>query len=233
MTMTEGAEPRARNEYGVYHVPEGLERRPASKAVLSGKVYEADTIAFMRAHVGTGDIIHAGTFFGDFLPGLSSAMAPDARIWAFEPSPGNHAAAEQTIALNGLTNVTLANAALSNTDGHLYFKTAKPDGQSLGGVSHIVEAMGDGVEEVKAVMLDYAVPRDRHVSILQLDVEGHEKPALRGAYHIICRCKPILILEYFDSAMWINKTFRGLGYALRGKLHGNFVFAPPGVETQF
>ena len=30
----------ARNEYGVYHVPEGLEGRPASKAVLKGEAYE-------------------------------------------------------------------------------------------------------------------------------------------------------------------------------------------------
>lgn len=218
----------ARNEYGVYHVPEGLEGRPASKAVLSGEAYEPDTLRFMRAHAGQGDIIHAGAFFGDFIPALSTALAPDARLWAFEPNPGNYEAAQKTVAMNGLTNVTLTHAALSNKDEKILFQTRDKDGKSLGGLSHFVEQDGEGVEAVPAAMLDYTVPLDRPVSILQLDVEGHEKQAMRGAYHIINRWKPILILEYFGQQQWINRTFRGLEYEKIGKLHGNHVYAVAG-----
>ncbi|MEM6758910.1 MAG: FkbM family methyltransferase [Pseudomonadota bacterium] len=221
----------AENEYGRYFVPPGLEERPASKAVLAGKVYEADTIKFMRTHAGDGDIIHAGTFFGDFLPGLSSAMADTAMIWAFEPNPDSFAAAQKTIALNNLKNVEIRNAALSNVEGRLLFKCDHPNGKSMGGISHIVNEPGDGVREVAADLIDYAIPRDRQVSILQLDVEDHEKPALRGAYHLVQRCKPILILEYFDNERWLQRTFRGMGYQKRGKLHGNYVYATPDTET--
>ncbi|MDU8910010.1 FkbM family methyltransferase [Aestuariicoccus sp. MJ-SS9] len=216
------------NEYGRYCVPAGLETRPAAKAVLAGGVYEPDTIRFMRNHAGAGDIIHAGAFFGDFIPALSGALASDARLWAFEPNPGNHAAAEKTIALNDLENVTLTNAALSNREEEVLFRTSDAEGRSLGGLSHFVTEEGDGVEPVQAVMLDYVVPRTRNVSILQLDVEGHEKQALRGAYHLIYRCRPILILEYFGQLQWINRTFRGLNYEKVGKLHGNFVYACAG-----
>ena len=220
----------AQNTYGRYLVPEGLEGRPAAKLALAGKVYEPDTIAFMRAQAGAGDVIHAGAFFGDFIPALSEALAPDAQLWAFEPNPGNFAAAEQTVALNDLDNVTLTNAALSNRDDKILFRTRDETGRSLGGLSHFVEEDGPGVEAVQAVMLDYVVPLTRPVSILQLDVEGHEKPALKGAYHIINRWQPILILEYMGQLPWLNRTFRSLNYAQIGKLHGNFVYAPEGAE---
>ncbi|WP_415922461.1 FkbM family methyltransferase [Tateyamaria sp. SN6-1] len=232
MPKPKKAAPEAQNEYGIYCVPEGLEKRPAAKAVLSGQVYEPDTIAFMRAHAGKGDIIHAGTFFGDFLPAISAALAPKCKIWAFEPAPENFAAAEQTIAMNKLKNVTLTQGALSNQDDTLLFKTHKSNGQALGGVSRIVDTDGDGVQKVQALMLDYAVPRDRDISILQLDVEGHEKKALLGAFHIIHRCRPILVLEYMDDARWLSRTFRGLNYKSVGTVHGNYVYAPPDRDVK-
>lgn len=219
-----------RNKFGLYHIPAGVETRPAAKAVLSGRVFEPDTIDFMRANCGDGDIIHAGAFFGDFLPGLSGGLAQDAKIWAFEPNPGSYAAAEQTVTLNGLANVELQNAALSDRNGEVLFQTHRTDGSPMGGVSRVVERDEKGVSNIRSVMLDYAVPIDRTVSILQLDVEGHEKNALLGAYHIINIWKPILILEYFAETRWISRTFRNLKYKAIGKVHGNHVYATGPVE---
>lgn len=216
----------ASNEYGQYSVPEGLDHRPAVRLVKSGEVYEPNTIRFMRDHAGAGDIIHAGTFFGDFLPGLSAAMAGGAQIWAFEPNPNSYAHAQETIALNGLENVTLTNAALSNTDGHIRFQTRDAQGNPLGGHSRYVEQDGPGVETLPAIRLDSAVPADRQISILQLDVEGHERAALEGAMDIIARCRPILILEEFRYKRWIKAKLGHLGYELKQKLHANRVFAP-------
>lgn len=229
--MTE-PRPLPRNEYGVYCVPDGLEQRPAARAVLSGNPYEPDTLRFMRRHAGLGDIIHAGAFFGDFIPALSTALAAEARLWAFEPNPGNFAAAQRTVALNNLGNVTLANAALSNRTDTVLFRTRDAEGKSLGGLSHFVTDPGEGVEPVQAVMLDYTVPLSRPVSILQLDVEGHEQQALMGAHHIIHRWQPILVLEYFNKPKWISRTFRGLNYQHVGKLHGNHVYATAQIALQ-
>lgn len=214
------------NEYGQYSVPDGLDHRPAVRLVKAGKVYEPNTIRFMRHHVGTGDIIHAGTFFGDFLPGLSAAMAPNARIWAFEPNPDSHAHAQRTLSLNGLGNVTLTNAAVSNADGAIRFQTRDAQGNPLGGHSRYVEQDGPGVESVPAIRLDSVVPQDRNISILQLDVEGHERAALEGAMEIITRCRPILILEEFNYKRWIKAKLGHLGYEVKRKVHANRILAP-------
>lgn len=216
----------ASNEYGRYSVPDGLDHRPAVRLVKSGKVYEPNTIKFMREHAGLGDIIHAGTFFGDFLPGLSKSMNGAAHIWAFEPNPNSHVHAKRTIELNALANVTLTNAALSNQDGHILFKTRDEQGNPLGGHSRYVTEDGPGVESVPAIRLDTAIPQERHISILQLDVEGHERAALEGAMEIITRCRPILILEEFRYKRWIKAKLGHLGYDLVRKVHSNRVFAP-------
>lgn len=221
-----GAGTIAENRFGRYRVPAGLEHRAAARAVLEGRVYELRTLEFMRAHAGRGDIVHAGTFFGDFLPALSTALAPGARLWAFEPNPESCAAACETIALNRLENVTLANAALSDKRGDVPFRTHRPKGEPLGGVSRIVGKAGKGVIGIEAMMLDDAVPPEREVSILQLDVEGHEAQALRGAYHMIRKWKPILILEAFERAPWIRRNFPDTNYTIIGTLHGNVVYAP-------
>lgn len=220
----------AENRYGSYSVPEGLDHRPAVRLVKAGDVYEPDTIAFMRDHAGAGDVIHAGTFFGDFLPGLSAAMAKGAKIWAFEPSPDSFAHAKKTVSLNKLRNVELGNFALSDREGEIGFRIRDADGNPMGGHAHFTEEDGPGVAKVPAVMLDYAVPLDRPVSILQLDVEGHEGAALLGAYHILHRWRPILVLEEFSRPRWLRKQFPRLGYRKERRLHGNWVYLPEGRE---
>ncbi|MAU47104.1 MAG: hypothetical protein CMP09_20275 [Yangia sp.] len=214
------------NEFGRYCVPPGPEAHPAALSVIPGRVREPETLRFMRARAGDGDIIHAGTFLGDFLPALSFAMAQGRRVRVFEPNPGSFNAARRAVALNGLGNVTLTKAALSNREGSLLFRTRDGEGHSPGGLSRVTEDPG----EVQAVMPDVVAPLSRWVTILRFDVEGHEKPALRGAYHRIHRWKPTLILGYLGQQQWIRRSFRGLGYRNVGKLHGIHVYACEDLE---
>ncbi len=77
--------------------------------------------------------------------------------------------------------------------------------------------------------IDEAVPADRQVSILQLDVEGHEQPALAGALATIRRCRPIIILEVLPESnlidgSWFRDQVLALGYRKTGDLHANMVF---------
>ncbi|HWA92367.1 MAG TPA: FkbM family methyltransferase [Rhizomicrobium sp.] len=226
----------ASNEYGKYCVPLSSKERPAAAAVLTGKVWEPRTIAFMATHCGDGDVVHAGAYFGDFLPALSQALAPGARLWAFEPSEENHACAAETVALNALANVSLFKAGLGPRAGTASLCISKPGGESLGGASTITrkEHRRRGYEEVQMMSLDDVVGADRKVSILQLDVEGYEQKALKGAQAILNRCKPLLILENLPrNPRWQEKNLTAIGYREIGRVHGNSVLSTTEAPADF
>ncbi len=206
--------------------PKASQARPACAKILDGEVWEDRVIAFMASHCGTGDVVHAGAYFGDFLPGLSRAMSPGARVWAFEPSSENHACAEHTIALNGLANVTLHHAALGARSATASLCVAMPDGTVRGGSSFILEKSPRRrvCEDVALLALDEVVPEDRHVSIVQLDVEDYEQKALEGALGTLRRCLPLLILEKLPLDRDLAcREHPALGYREIGQIHGNKV----------
>ncbi|MEP4148373.1 MAG: FkbM family methyltransferase [Halioglobus sp.] len=223
------------NQYGGYCLPESSLHRSAARRVLRGDVYEPATLEFMRAHCGEGDIVHAGTYFGDFLPALASGCGANSEVWAFEPNPENYRCAQITCLINALNNVHLQNAGLGDELAELYMRTVDTDGRSMGGKSRIIaqEDYDEARDEkIRITCIDEAVPVDRNVSIVQLDVEDHEKAALTGALQTIKRCLPILILEVrkesdlLDSA-WFADTILSLGYKQTDTVHGNVVFRCP------
>lgn len=209
------------NEFGHYAIPLSSAYRPAAQTVLGGDVWERDTLDLLRAH-GDRDVVHAGTYFGDFLPGLSAALRPGRTIYAFEPNAENFACAEWTIALNRVDNVALRHAALSDRAGTLTMQTAC-NGQALGGASRIVDGGAAGCEKVTAARLDDVLPPESDIGALQLDVEGFEEPALRGGIETIARCRPTLILESVPWA-FVDSELVPLGYQLAGIVCGNAVF---------
>jgi FkbM family methyltransferase len=208
-----------RNGYGVYCIPRKAALRPAARAVIRGRCHEPDTVAFLAREDTGGDIVHAGTFFGDFLPALARSRVDGAQVWAFEPNPESRRCAALTIALNQLTNVVLQEFALGSAAGEKWFVTRDPNGRPLGGRSHLADAQGDVLVKVRC--LDDVVPADRRVGLIQLDVEGYEREALAGAARTIAAWRPKLVLEA-PPLDWLEEQ----GYRAIATLHGNTVFAP-------
>lgn len=218
----------AYNQYGGYFTPLSSQQRPAVQRILKGNVHEPDTIAFIRAHCKDGDVVHAGTFFGDFLPGISTALNTGSMLWAFEPNAENFKCAEITVLINQLKNIQLFNAGLGNVKTKSNLIVKSEDGINLGGMSYITEeAKDEEAMEVDVFRIDDTVPAERYISILQLDVEGYEKQALMGAIETIKRNKPIIILEdnnKIAESKWFEDTIMNLGYARANNLHHNSVF---------
>ena len=220
----------AYNEHGAYCVPRSSRTRPAAQSILADLVWEPDTLALIRRRCRDGDIVHAGAYFGDFLPALSRICAPEAKVWAFEPNPENYRCASITVALNGLENVELRHAALGSSAGCAPLVVADEAGRGLGGGSAIArdsEALHahDHVE-VQVASIDECVPAGRKVSVIQLDVEGYEREALTGAIRSIRRWAPVLVLEHLNDLRWLQRRMPVPGYRRIGKVHSNWVFVP-------
>lgn len=220
----------AYNRYGAYCVPISGLRSFAALHVLAGDVWEAATLDFIAAHNHGGDIIHAGAFFGDFLPALAIATGPGNRVWAFEPHPESCRCAQITIDLNRLTNIELINAGLGEQPGAAELVTRDRRGAGLGGTSTMFPSGletrhvdGKRSTEVRIVTIDGAVPEDRRISIIHLDVEGYEERALTGALRTIQRCRPMLLVETAPCDAWVSEYLQPLGYYVSGTVLGNTV----------
>lgn len=119
-----------------YFVPKHALRRPASQAIISGNFYEPKTHELVK-HITEkeeGEIIHAGTFFGDMLPSFAQACG-DENLYCFEPVLENYVLARICVSKNNLQNVILFNAALSDTASNLRIQTGNSDGTQKGGAS--------------------------------------------------------------------------------------------------
>lgn len=214
----------AYNQHGGYCVPLSSFQRPAAQRILQGDVYEPETIEYIRKVCGSGDIIHAGTYFGDFIPALSISCS--GKVWAFEPNPENYRCSEITISINGAENVELENAALGNSSDYVPLRVKNSSGASAGGNSSVELDSAPDAETVRTrvVRIDDIIPEERRISLLQLDVEGFEKQALSGGFETIERWTPILILEEVPPEEWMHETLLELGYEYERDLHHNTVW---------
>lgn len=210
------------NEYGGYCIPDFyLPHCNAARDITAGKVYEKVTIDFIKANCGQGDVVHAGAYVGDFLPGISDSLTSGAKLWAFEPNPLNHLCATVTKLINRLDNVVLFKAGVGQFFGITSMKTIDEKNNPLCGMGEI---NNDGNETIEMVTIDDIVPDDRNVTVLHLDVEHYERQALEGAFEIIHRCWPVIILETLPALKWLSENVLKLGYRTSGKVGRNTVF---------
>lgn len=192
---------KAVNVFGFYEIPTDYFHRPAAKALLEGKIHEPRTINFIRNMTGDGSVVSGGAFIGDFLPAISANLKNSQKLITFEPNPLSFAAAERTIAINKLTNVEISNMAVGARSGESVLEVSR-SGLALGGASSIVSSessrISDEVGEtlpVAMTTIDALIPKGKRISILHLDVEGFECPALKGAQMTIAADRPVVILE--------------------------------------
>ena len=155
---------------------------------------------------------------------------PESRIWAFEPDPRAFALLERNVARNGLRNITLINAALSDRDGALpfYYDEATPD---LLIMSVNPERLSRNQRPVTCVKGSTALPSGT-IDFMKMDIEGAEvavvaELAASGRMADISR----LALEYHHG---IGSAPSRLGGFLCLLEESGFVysiradFAPPG-----
>jgi FkbM family methyltransferase len=188
----------AQNVHGLYAVPSD-HAVPVVQMLLNGHVHEPRTLERIRQLAGdSGHIVSGGAYIGDLIPAI--AKRTSGVVYSFEPVHEHFQFACATVRLNNLTNVVLAQTAVSGKNGVQLMATWR-NGKKLGGRSMVASdaatatELGLLTETVTVTAIDELVPPDVNVRVLQLDVEGHVLEALQGATRMLRSWRPHLVLE--------------------------------------
>ncbi|MCE5239299.1 FkbM family methyltransferase [bacterium] len=146
---------------------------------------------------------------------LGCAMLPWARlvgdtghVYSCEPEPENAAYLRQTVATNGLRNVTVVDRAIGATEGIIQMSLA-PTSRGHSGAFEL----GGGTVEVAASTVDRLVAELdlERVDLIKMDVEGMEADVLRGAAETLRRCRPPVLMAAYhrlDDAVELPRLLR-------------------------
>ena len=209
------------NKYGQYALADDInisEGCPVVKQLEVGRVWEPATVDFVSKKINNKSVVHAGVYIGDMLPAFSSFT--QGKIYAFEPNPDMIKSINETIRINNLHNVIFSSNGLSDVENTSEFFYRYEDDVSISGGSRIdashqandrYTAKENKKTTINTVTIDSVVKDE--VSIIQLDVEGFEIHALKGAMKTIRKYRPILILENVkENNEWMLKNINSLGY---------------------
>ena len=164
-----------------------------------------------------GVVLQAGGNCGIF-PKMYAEMFQT--VYTFEPDPVLFQCLTRNI---DYPNVVKIQACLGNE--RKLVGTKNDAAPSCGG-RHIDERNGI----IPTIFIDdLNLPR---CDLIHLDIEGYEFNALRGGLKTIERCKPIIVLEYFEQ--WLSRfrtnieeiesLLRSIGYSHVGEVKGDRVY---------
>lgn len=199
---------------------------------------ESDLVDVMRTHLAPGGVLFdLGANVGYFTLIGGALVGPEGRVVAVEPLPANAHALRHNIALNGLSNTTVVEAAGSGAPGHGILDVHVDNQKS---------ALSDGATpgtglRVATVSIDSEAARlGISPTLLKIDVEGAELDVLQGAERVLREDRPVVLCEVHtarpDLATDPVAAFlRQAGYAAQwlGDVDGKEIWAPHLVAIPF
>lgn len=192
---------------------------------LMGQFHEHSYLqAFASVVDPKGTVCDLGANFGSHTLFFAAVMKAQ-HVHSFEPQTRLAETIQETLRLNGLTNVTVHNAAAGAKPGVARLKKEYPENSGM-----TEFRPGDGAHTVPMLPLDDVVG-DEHVTAVKIDVEGMQMPVLRGMSKTIRRCNPVLWLELRPAkgelehpSQWLEER----GYTRKAIGFRDFLFLPKG-----
>jgi len=166
-------------------------------------VYERGTTELVKKEIKERDtILDIGANIGYYTLLFAKMAGPDGKVIAFEPEPKNFDLLSKNVTINGYSNVTLVQKAVSNETGEidLCIFEDNPKAHRIFNPQHNRPSI-----KVDVVKLDdYFSNKEEKIDFIKLDVEGAELLALKGMSGLISRQKQVkLVTEFYPNCLKI------------------------------
>lgn len=157
--------------------------------------YEVSKMAIAWDSVKPGDtVFDVGANVGIYTLLFSERVGANGRVVAFEPSPRNVSYLRRHLALNGIANVQVIEAAVSAQNGSAQF--------NAGSDAATGRLDSNGAIGVNTVAIDPFVECGGYApSLIKVDVEGGEADVLWGALTTLGRARPTVLLATHSDAL--------------------------------
>ena len=205
--------------------------------------HEDHTARIMKSLIGRGDnVVDIGANIGFFSLLAARRVGHDGHVWSFEPADTARSRLRHNIKLNGYTNLTVSDVAVSDAAGTCTFHCGPRHHSGLSSLRPL-ERISQSYE-VKTRTLPSCVPRNTMLHLIKMDIEGAEYRAFLGMEDILRRQLPDILVEITDSFLKdmgssASETYgflRSIGYRMYYIAPNTLVEIPewkPGLPPQF
>jgi FkbM family methyltransferase len=153
-------------------------------------VYERDTVAAIRRHVGPGMVtVDVGAHIGYLTLVLAECVGPMGKVHAIEPSDRTFERLTANVALNGWSHVTTHRVAVGSREGDVV-EMRLPHGYPMAS-----RGRGTLAQQVAFRTLDTLLGGESRVDFIKTDTDGYEHEVLRGAVVTIEKHHPTILFE--------------------------------------
>ena len=168
------------------------------KAHLKGNSWEKRIALLLDKYaVENTNAIDIGGFIGTHTYTLSDAVK-NGKVYTFEPQPWAYGCIKKTLEKNKIKNVKVFNNGVSDKKGTIEFCSDFTGGSSM---CKERKKNFDWKERYNIKIINLDSLNLKNISIMKIDVEGHETEVLRGAKKTILKNRPVIIIE-----IWNTKT---------------------------
>lgn len=152
--------------------------------------------AMLSRLITHGDwVVDVGANVGFYTKRLAELVGSEGRVLAFEPVPETFALLTSNIALCGLSNVSLFNAAVSESTSLAGISIPDySDTKQLNYYQAHLTSLADSELRILTLSLD-SIQIPSRVRLIKIDAEGHEYSVIQGMKKTVLRDRPILIVE--------------------------------------
>ncbi|WP_165379643.1 FkbM family methyltransferase [Rickettsiales endosymbiont of Peranema trichophorum] len=177
-----------------------------SRILLQNREWERPIMNLLNKLVKPGDtIVTLGGHIGFHVVQMSKLTGKNGHVYCFEPNPYTLRFLKSNIILNDCDNVKVFDRAAYSQATTLRFAAKRYEGANTGG-SYVIEGQDDVTSEaqeiqVKSVKLDDVLNDVQAINLLQMDIEGSEPEAVKGAVNLIARSPNLTVVQEWSVAM--------------------------------